>query len=347
MLLKVVTLLEVVTPLEQVTLLEVVTLFEVVTLLVETENLKPAGQSAEEADLLQRSKKKTKRGLSERDGETMAMEEDESGKTAHEKENNTEENTGFTNQAVRRPAISFRRALTGMRDKYGSWMIATRKPKYYQNQGDDRRNNGRNLGGKYDNSKGKSGNYQQGSTNKFNKEGFTIWNNSRYGALEELEEEIDEENQEEPAPMERPDGPTGVLLSGKGKRPKIQITEAQVMNDKMVNNRANNRGRQVVYRAKEGNNRTNKGKKQTNQAAETEDHTVVRGYDNGNRVETTTIIEEGRRTEVFQFQANAGDHHQDPPDDDAPNETGDEGDPMADVEFTTDQSTTGPGGNEQ
>lgn len=41
-----------------------------------TEKLSPTGDSAEEADLLRQSKKKTKRGLAESDDATMEMEED-------------------------------------------------------------------------------------------------------------------------------------------------------------------------------------------------------------------------------------------------------------------------------
>nr|GLL25418.1 G-type lectin S-receptor-like serine/threonine-protein kinase SD2-2 [Ipomoea trifida] len=82
------------------------------------------------------------------------------------------------------------------------------------------------------------------------------------------------------------------------------------------------------YKEKEGNKSTGKSKKQTNQAAESEIHTVVRGFDRGGRMERTTITEEGSSTEVFRFQAEAGDHHQDPPEAEKMNDPRDMGDPF-------------------
>nr|GMD25361.1 uncharacterized protein LOC109158743 [Ipomoea batatas] len=252
----------------------------------QTENQSLAGDPAKEADLLQCSKKKTKRGLSVRDGEPMEMEE-------------------------------------------------------------DGRINGKNMERKNVNAKGKSGGNQEGNNSKFNKEGFKFWDNSRFGALENLEEELEEETQEEYVTMERPDGPTGAILAGKGKRPQVHITEAQVLNDKATANRVNTARRQPTYKAKEGNRSTDKSKKQVNQAAETENHTVVRGFDKGNRVERTMITKEGSRTEVFNFQAGMGDHHQDPPDGEQTTEDGSMGDPMADVVFAEGQCSSGLGGAEQ
>nr|GMD04771.1 uncharacterized protein LOC109158743 [Ipomoea batatas] len=80
-------------------------------------------------------------------------------------------------------------------DKYGSWMIAQRKPRNYQNNGDPKRNSGKTTGGRNDNGKGKGGGNYGSNTGSFNKAGFTIWNNSRL------------------------EGSSSALLSGKGKRP--------------------------------------------------------------------------------------------------------------------------------
>nr|GMD07778.1 uncharacterized protein LOC109158743 [Ipomoea batatas] len=264
------------------------------------------------------------------------------------------EQTEQANQPVKGLTISFKRALTGMRDregtrrplgdKYGSWMIAMRKPRNYQNKEDPRKNNGRNTGGRNDNTKGKNGGNHGISKNKFNKEEFKIWNNSRYEALENLEEESDEEAQEDLTTMERPDGPTGALLSGKGKRLQVQITEAQLRNDKSRMNREENRSSQNAKTTNEGNKSINRSRKHVNQAAETENHTVVRGYGNGSRVEKTIINEEGSTMEVIHTQTEIGDHHQDPSDDTSLTGTGDMGDPMTDVVFTEGQTSNGSDG---
>nr|GME06640.1 uncharacterized protein LOC109158743 [Ipomoea batatas] len=328
----------------------------------------PVGASAKEVDLLKRSKKKTKRGLAERDGDPMEMEEEAPANPGPNTNTPAKEQTEQANQPSKGPTISFKRALTGMRDrepqeqepepsggapatadgstteirtgptwqggenraenqgtrrplgdKYGSWMIAMRKPRNYQNKEDPRKNNGRNTGGRNDNTKGKNGGNHGTNKNKFNKEEFRIWNNSRYGALDNLEDESDEEAQDELNAMERPDGPTGALLSGKGKRPQVQTTEAQLRNDESRRNR-------------EGNQ------------TETENHTVVRGYGNGSRVEKTIINEEGSTMEVIHSQTDIGDHHQDPPDDTSLTGTGDMEDPMTDVVFTKGQTSNGSDG---
>nr|GLL16568.1 uncharacterized protein LOC109158743 [Ipomoea trifida] len=191
----------------------------------------PPGVSAEEANLLQRSKKKTKRGLFERDNDPMDMEEED-------------------------PANSMP-------------------------------------------NESKTGKEQVDQNNK---------------ALKNLEEDTEEEAQEEYTMMERPDGPTGAILSGKGKRPQTHTTEAQLLNDKSVHNRENAKGRQTLHKTKERSKSTKRNKKQTYQAAETDTHTVVRGYDKGTRVEKTTIDEEGSKTEVFHDRTETGDHHYDPSD---------------------------------
>lgn len=75
-----------------------------------SKNQMSAGVSAEEVDLLQRSKKKTKRGLFERDNDPMDMEEEDPA-------NSMPEQVDQNNKYVKGPAISFKRALTGMRHK--------------------------------------------------------------------------------------------------------------------------------------------------------------------------------------------------------------------------------------
>nr|GMD97057.1 uncharacterized protein LOC109158743 [Ipomoea batatas] len=245
-----------------------------------------AGASAEEIDLLRRSKKKTKRGLSERDDDSMVTEGDETTTLMNTRSAPAAEQTDQSSRTVKGPAISFRRALTGMK-QYG-----------------------RNTGERGESSKGQSGGNQRGNSNNFNKEGFKIWNNSRYGALEDLEEESTEPDQAELTPGDRPDGETGAILSGKGKRPQVQITEAQLSNDKSENNRENNMGR----------------------------------YENGARVEKTTINEEGSTTEIQMIQGDASDHHQDPPDGGTREVDGDKGNAMMEVEYTEGQSSEGRDG---
>nr|GMC60249.1 uncharacterized protein LOC109158743 [Ipomoea batatas] len=80
-------------------------------------NQSPAGVSAEEADLIRRSKKKTKRGAHERDDESYQMDEDGQDNSIPELQKLAEGQTGIVNQTTKSPTISFRRALTGMRDR--------------------------------------------------------------------------------------------------------------------------------------------------------------------------------------------------------------------------------------
>nr|GMC71589.1 uncharacterized protein LOC109158743 [Ipomoea batatas] len=117
-------------------------------------------------------------------------------------------------------------------DKYGSWMITQRKPRNYKIKGDPKRNYGRK--------------------NRYSKR-----KRRRFGALESLEEEGDEEAQEEYFMMDTPDGPTCALLSGKGKRPQVQITEAQILNDKTGTNReaAMNKQKRMETRQKCSNSK--------------------------------------------------------------------------------------------
>nr|GMC84365.1 uncharacterized protein LOC109158743 [Ipomoea batatas] len=181
---------------------------------------------------------------------------------------------------------------------------------------------------------------EQGNRNdNFNREGFKNWNNSRYGALENLEEENEDEAQEEYVMMDRPDGPTGAALSGRGKRPQTQVTEAQILNDKSVPRRGNTSEKNSEKNTRDENRSKEGNKKQGNKAAETESHTVVRGYERGNRVVRTMVTEEGNTTEEVQTQPEGGDHHQDPPDPKDLDATSEPGDPMAGVEFTEGQST--------
>nr|GMD27673.1 uncharacterized protein LOC109158743 [Ipomoea batatas] len=281
---------------------------------VQSGNQKVAGVTAEEADLLRRSTKKTKRGARERDEENVQMEEDGVATQMQESQNINEERTGQVNQLARRPTRP-------LGDKYGSWMIAQRKPRNYQNNGDPKRNSGKTTGGRNDNGKGKGGGNYGSNTGSFNKAGFTIWNNSRSEGL------------------------SSALLSGKGKRPQVQITEAQVLNGNSRPNRETTVWKQRGFKERQGtrstDKSTDKSKKHPNQAAETENHTVVRGFEMGNRVEKTVITDEGRTTEVFQFQAGTGDHHQDPPDDDKDHDTGGTGDPMTDVVYDEGQTSAG------
>nr|GMD36945.1 uncharacterized protein LOC109158743 [Ipomoea batatas] len=223
-------------------------------------------------------------------------------------------------------------------------MIAMRKPRTYQDKGDPRKNNGKTGGERGDNHKGRSGGNQGSTSNRFNKEGFKISNNSRYGVLENLEEEDEETNEDEAAVMGRTENSTSTVLAGKGKRAQIQVTEAQIMNDKAKTTREDNKGSQNESREREGKKSTLRNKAQTNRAAETESHTVVRGFEKGARVETTTINEDGRRTEVQYTQTKAGDHHQDPPDEGINPESDDTGEPMMEVEFNEGQSSEGSGG---
>nr|GMC76352.1 uncharacterized protein LOC109158743 [Ipomoea batatas] len=195
------------------------------------------------------------------------------------------------------------------------------------------------MSGKNENSKGKNGGIQGNRNDNFNREGFKNWNNSRYGALENLEEENEDEAQEEYVMMDRPDGPTGAALSGRGKRPQTQVTEAQILNDKSVPRRGNTSEKNSEKNTRDENRSKEGNKKQGNKAAETESHTVVRGYERGNRVVRTMVTEEGNTTEEVQTQPEGGDHHQDPPDPKDLDATSEPGDPMAGVEFTEGQST--------
>nr|GMD38482.1 uncharacterized protein LOC109158743 [Ipomoea batatas] len=159
----------------------------------QTENQKNARASAEESDLLRRSTKKSKRGAREGSDEPVQMEEDGQAPSEPASGKNNDGTFGPPTQPARSPAISFRRALTGLKDKeeappeeggappipedtaakerrgptwkasvdgagnqgvnrplgdkYGSWMIAQRKNRNYQNNGDYRRNPGRQTGG--------------------------------------------------------------------------------------------------------------------------------------------------------------------------------------------------------
>nr|GMD69200.1 uncharacterized protein LOC109158743 [Ipomoea batatas] len=290
------------------------------------ENQSSAVVSAEEADLIRRSKKKTKRNTSDRENDPMEMEKEGNANSTPVQRSNNEETTG---QIRRRRQAN---------DQHG-------KP---ENKERKIRSSGGRSENRYENVKGKTGGNYASGTRRFNQEGFTIWNNLRFGALENLEEETEEEAQDEITMMERPDGPTGTTLSGKGKRPQVQITEAQVRNEKSVTNKEKDLRRLTAQKATEGNRSMEKNRRQTHQAAETENHTVVRGYDKGTRVERTMVTEEGRTTETIQDQTETGDHHQDPPDDDDMiSETGDAGDPMSDVVYTEGQSETERGGNPQ
>lgn len=65
--------------------------------------------------------------------------------------------------------------------------------------------------------------------------------------------------------MDTPDGPTCALLSSKGKRPQVQITEAQILNDKTGTNREAAMNKQKVFRAKQWDKNTDKNNRSGNQ----------------------------------------------------------------------------------
>nr|GMC80252.1 uncharacterized protein LOC109158743 [Ipomoea batatas] len=255
------------------------------------------GDSAEEADLLRRSKKKTKRGLSEREDADMEIEEDGRSSQMPEVDSSAEIQKGQASRPAKGPTLSFKGALTGLGNK----------------------------------------------NSNFNKEGFKIWDNSRFGALQNLEDETEDEAQEENNPMDRPNGPTGALLSGRGKRPQTQTTEAQIMNDKSEPRKENNTVKKATSTIREEGRSAEGSKRQGNQAAETESHTVVRGYDKGNKVVRTMITEEGSTTEEVHTQPEGGDHHQDPPDLNSLGASDGPGDPMAGVKFAEGPTSSGLG----
>lgn len=87
------------------------------TLSSQPENQITTGETAEEADLLRRSKKKTKRNLADRENGPMEMEEGEYDTPATTMGSPGEEENVQINQAARIPAISFKRALTGLKDR--------------------------------------------------------------------------------------------------------------------------------------------------------------------------------------------------------------------------------------
>nr|GLL33745.1 uncharacterized protein LOC109158743 [Ipomoea trifida] len=256
-----------------------------------TENQLPTGASAEEADLLRRSKKKTKRGLSERGDVDLEMEEEEGDNQATPMVPATNVQNVQPSRPIQGQAISFKGALTGMKDR----------------------------------------------------EGFKVWDNSRFAALQNLDEEAEDEAQEEDYLMNKPDGPTGTSLSGKGKRPQTQITEAQVLNDKSETRNGRNMEKKTMSNTREGSRGAEGSKRQGNQAAETESHTVVRGFENGSRVVRTMVTEEGNMMEEVQTHLEGGAHHQDPPDPNSSDALGDPGDPMSGIEFADGQTASGLG----
>nr|GLL17527.1 uncharacterized protein LOC109158743 [Ipomoea trifida] len=77
-----------------------------------SENQPMAGASAEETDLLRRSKKKTKRGLSERDNDPMQMEGEDTVDPLSNGNNPANEQNGIPSNTVKRTTVSFKRALT-------------------------------------------------------------------------------------------------------------------------------------------------------------------------------------------------------------------------------------------
>nr|GMD63670.1 uncharacterized protein LOC109158743 [Ipomoea batatas] len=142
-------------------------------------------------------------------------------------------------------------------------------------------------------SKSKSRGYQAGSSHNFTKEGFKVWNNSRFGALEDLYEEVEEETHNEEPLFERSDGPTGAILSRKGKRAQVQVLEAQIANDKLGQpKKANNSKGSTSYKDK-GPSTVQRSKRSSKQLAEIKSHTMVRGFEKGKRVVRMTITKKG------------------------------------------------------
>nr|GMD35429.1 uncharacterized protein LOC109158743 [Ipomoea batatas]GME10160.1 uncharacterized protein LOC109158743 [Ipomoea batatas] len=307
------------------------------TLSSQPENQITAGETAEEADLLRRSKKKTKRNLADRENDPMEMEEgeyDTSATTMGSPEETSEEaggapaNTTDPTAETREGPIwkvsddiaENRQQRRPLGDKYGSWMIAMRKPRTYQNKTDPRRNNARNSGGKNDSSKGKTGTNHGGSARNFNKEGFTIWNNQGTGLWRIWKMTPRRRPKKNPEKRKGRKAQRELFFQRKAKGPKLRSQKPKYL---MTNQCRTERTQRA------------------NQAAETESHTVVRGYENGKRVETTRIDEEGSAIETSHPQADTGDHHNDPPDPSGLTDTGEAEDPMVDVEFTGNQSLRG------
>nr|GMD28177.1 uncharacterized protein LOC109158743 [Ipomoea batatas] len=137
--------------------------------------------------------------------------------------------------------------------------------------------------------------------------------------------------------MDRPDDPTGAALSGRGKRPQTQVTVAQILNDKSMPKRRNASEKNSEKNTRDENRSKEENKKQGNKAAKTESHTVVRGYERGNRVVRNMVTEEGNMIEEVQTQLEGGNHHQDPPNPNEFDATSEPKDPMAGVEFTENQ----------
>nr|GME05214.1 Epidermin biosynthesis protein like [Ipomoea batatas] len=99
-------------------------------------------------------------------------------------------------------------------------------------------------------------------------------NNSRFGALEDLDEEAEEETHNEEPLFERPDGPTGAILSGKGKRAQLQVLEAQIANDKLgQQKKANNSKGSTSYKEK-GPSTVERSRRSSKQLAEIESDTM-------------------------------------------------------------------------
>nr|GMC49232.1 uncharacterized protein LOC109158743 [Ipomoea batatas] len=102
----------------------------------------------------------------------------------------------------------------------------------------------------------------------------------KFGALDNLDENNELEESEEDFYYERSDGPTGAILTAKGKRPQVQISEAQINNDTGEHQKGSDKG-----------------------------------YEQGKTVVRTMITEEGNFVEETQSQNDDGTHHQDSPDD--------------------------------
>lgn len=227
-----------------------------------------------------------------------------------------EQNSSSENISKRKEAIEqaqWKESQYHAENNYGPWMIANRKPRSYQARRGVNKANGTISNGQEGNKGEKGKGQQKGNIRRMNEGDFRIWNNSRFGVLEDQEEadypEAFLENQSE----ERADGPARPNIPGKGKRPQIQISEAQLANDNHVQN-SRNKGDNGVHKGKGGETRVRGERASTlKKAAESEDHMVVRGFEKGTRVVRMVVSDEGEVIEEDCQHATLGEHHQDPP----------------------------------
>lgn len=187
-------------------------------------------------------------------------------------------------------------------------MIASRRSKSYHTRQDNYRGNGRNGSIKEGASKGKEGGAQKWQQKKINEGNFKIWDNSRFFVLDES---ANYEETEEPKDKNY-EGPIGTKLARRCKRPQVQITKAQLENDKNRTGDGESAQGRTLGKNEASKNKGMKGRA-SKQAAEEEQFTVVRGYEGGSRVERTVITEEDEDVEDLLPPIEMTEHHQDPP----------------------------------